>query len=133
MTTVHLAAATTYTDWLIGALTDAASYERAANHRARLADSTPETITVKRYRCPHCGTSRAKQAAARAHIARCWHNPAARTCKTCAHFEPYEPAGGCWGDPYCNCPEVPEGCAVGAGVTGAQYPLTDCPTWEAAP
>lgn len=47
----------------------------------------PIVITVQRYKCPHCGTSRSKRAAARAHITRCFRNPDARSCKTCVYFE----------------------------------------------
>lgn len=128
---VSLPTATAYTGWLVTALADAAAEEHAAAYRARLADSTPEPVTVRRYRCPHCGHSRAKETAARAHIARCWQNPAVRACKSCVHFEPYVPARGCWGDPQCNCPEVEEGCAVGASPAGVSFPVVDCPSWEA--
>lgn len=128
-----LAAATAYTDWLVRILTDAAVDEHAAAYRARLATATPIPVTVVRHRCPHCGQSRAKKTAAAAHVARCWHNPDVRACKTCRHFDPGAPAGGCWGDPYCNCPEVPEGCDVGAWPDGAPFPVIDCPSWEARP
>lgn len=126
-----LAAATAYTDWLITALTSAVADEHTTAYRKRLATVTPQAVTVRRYRCPHCGHSRAKETAAKAHMARCWHNPDVRTCKTCIHFEPYVPARGCWGDPYCNCPEEPEGCAVGAWPDGVAFPVVDCPSWEA--
>lgn len=126
-------AATAFADWLVTALADAVTEEHAAAYRGRLADSTPETVTVRRYRCPYCGGSRAKEAAAKAHMARCWQNPAVRACKTCIHFEPYVPALGCWGDSQCNCPEEPEGCAVGAWPDGAPFPVVDCPSWEASP
>lgn len=128
---VSLPAATAYTDWLVGALTTAVAEEHAAAYRARLVDVVPQPVTVRRYRCPHCGHSRAKETAAKAHMARCWQNPAVRACKTCVHFEPYTPARGCWGDPYCNCPDVPEGCTVGAWPDGAAFPVVDCPSWEA--
>lgn len=125
------AAATAYADWLVSTLTDAVAEEHAASYRARLADSTPELVIVRRYRCPHCGRSRAKEAAAKAHVSRCWQNPAVRACKTCVHFESYVPARGC-GDQYCNCPEEPEECAVGAWPGGTQFPVIDCPSWEAS-
>lgn len=124
---------TAYTDWLVDTLTNAVTEEHTAAYRSRLAASTPEPITVKRYRCPHCGTSRAKEGAARAHMARCWHNPNVRACKTCIHFEPGQAAGGCWGDPYCNCPEVPEYCAISQWPSGVSFPVVDCPSWETAP
>ncbi len=47
----------------------------------------PERIQVTRWRCPHCGRSRSSRSATVAHMARCWHNPGARSCKTCEFFE----------------------------------------------
>lgn len=122
--------AAAYTGWLVTALTDAVATEHAAAYRARLALVAPEPVMVRRFRCPHCGHSRAKEASAKAHMARCWQNPAVRACKSCRHFEPYAPARSCWGDPQCNCPEVEEGCAAGAWPAGAEFPVVDCPSWE---
>ncbi|WP_060880602.1 hypothetical protein [Streptomyces scabiei] len=124
---------TAYADWLVSVLTQAAAEEHAAAYRARLATADPMAVTVVRHRCTHCGLTRAKKTAAQAHVARCWQNPDVRACKTCTHFEPYEPARGCWGDPQCNCPEVPEGCAVGAWPDGVPFPVIDCPSWQAGP
>lgn len=129
MTTAIVAA---YSAWLVDTLTDAVAEEHAAAYQARLATAEPIPVTVVRHRCPHCGRSRAKEAAAKAHVARCWQNPDVRACKTCVHFEPYVAARSCWGDPYCNCPEVPEGCAVGAWPAGMPFPVIDCPCWERA-
>lgn len=122
---VSLPAATAYTGWLVAALTDAAAAERAAAYRARLADVTPEPVMVRRFRCPHCGHSRAKETAAKAHMARCWQNPAVRACKSCVHFMP-ESEG-----PYAEHPPIPEECAVGAWPAGVEFPVVDCPSWEA--
>ena len=47
----------------------------------------PREVTVKRYRCPHCRYSRSSRKPVVEHIARCWHNPVNRACKTCIHFE----------------------------------------------
>lgn len=125
-----LATATAYTDWLVGMLTDAAIEEHTAAYQARLTTAVTIPVTVVRHRCPHCGASRAKQPAAQAHVARCWQNPDVRACKTCVHFEPYIPARSCWGDPQCNCPETPEGCAIGAWPDGMPFPVIDCPSWQ---
>lgn len=127
-----LAAATAYADWLTRTITTAIDDQHAAAYRARLATATPIAVTVIRHRCPHCGQSRAKETAAKAHVARCWQNPDVRACKTCRHFDAGAPAGGCQ-ESRCNCPEVPEGCAVGAWPDGVAFPVVDCPSWEARP
>ncbi|MFD0035564.1 hypothetical protein ACFVJK_46825 [Streptomyces sp. NPDC127172] len=121
-------AAPYYAGWLVRALGDAVAEERAARYRARLAVAVAIPVTVVRHKCPHCSRSWAKQPAAEAHIARCWKNPDVRACKTCRRFQPYE-AGGCWGDPQCNCPDSPEWCA--AGVSLEDGLAVDCPLWRA--
>ena len=50
--------------------------------------TTAIRLKVVRFQCPHCHRTHSKRAAADAHIARCWRNPQARACKTCAHFTP---------------------------------------------
>ena len=55
----------------------------------------PEPVTVTRWRCPFCRRSRAHKKATTEHIARCWLNPAVRSCKTCVNFEPGGDACGC--------------------------------------
>lgn len=54
----------------------------------------PEKITVTRHRCPHCRRSWSRKKAATGHIARCWSNPAAQSCKTRAFYVPEECAAG---------------------------------------
>lgn len=54
----------------------------------RAKASEPVEAIVKRYRCPHCRYSPSARKPVVEHIARCWHNPANRACKTCVHFEP---------------------------------------------
>ncbi|MGW1815464.1 hypothetical protein ACWCQM_18125 [Streptomyces sp. NPDC002125] len=125
---LELLTATPYVDWLVRVLLEAADEERSALQAARLPTAVTLPVTVVRHQCPHCRRTWAKKPAAAAHVARCWSNPEVRSCKTCEHHEPGEAAGGCWGDPYCNCPEVPEGCAVGA----ATPMITDCPLWRLA-
>ncbi|MEV0016621.1 hypothetical protein [Streptomyces tendae] len=92
----------------------------------------PVPLLVTRHQCPHCRRyTRAKRERVEQHMPRCWSNPDLRTCKTCVHFEPGQPSASCWGDPYCNCPEVPDECAVGAWPDGVPYPMTNCPSWTA--
>lgn len=84
-----------------------------------------EPITVTRYRCPHCGASRSKQAAAQAHADRCWKNPAVRGCKTCVFYEP--------GDRLTNGPVDdnynPETCTQGL-LDDAVHLATGCADWK---
>lgn len=47
----------------------------------------PIAVQVTRYRCPSCGRTEGNRSRARAHMSRCWLDPANRGCKTCAHFE----------------------------------------------
>ncbi|MFF8422976.1 hypothetical protein [Streptomyces sp. NPDC015680] len=82
--------------------------------------SLPIPVVVTRHQCPHCRTTRAKKAAAAAHIARCWQNPDARACKTCAHFTPADPDG-----PYPEHPGWPEQCEAGRSITSGL--VTACP------
>lgn len=83
--------------------------------------TTPIRIRAVRHQCPHCRHTWAKRAAAVAHIARCWYNPAARGCKTCARYEPSEPG------PYPEDPGWPEACSAGLNITTGL--VTGCPLW----
>lgn len=85
--------------------------------------TTPIVVRAVRHQCPYCRRTWAKRAAAVAHIARCWHNPAVRGCKTCANFWPFEP-GGCYSR------EAPERCGVGRDITAGL--VTGCRQWAAA-
>lgn len=82
----------------------------------------PIPVVVTRHQCPHCRRTWAKKPAAQAHIARCWHNPDANGCKTCAHYEP--PTEG----PYPGHPGWPEECGVDGPMT--DRPITGCPLWQ---
>lgn len=91
--------------------------------------AAPEAFTTTRHRCPFCRRSWAHRAAAARHVARCWLNPAARSCKTCAIFEPAHDACGCepgcnWGSPSGG---VPDSCAAGVDLDGTVK--TACPLW----
>lgn len=82
--------------------------------------SLPILVVVTRHQCPHCRRTHSKRAAAIAHIARCWQNPAARACKTCVHFTPADPDG-----PYPEHPGWPEQCESGRDITNGL--VTACP------
>lgn len=85
----------------------------------------PIPVVVTRHQCPFCRITRAKRTAMVEHIARCWQNPAAHACKTCAHFEPADPDG-----PYPEHPGWPEGCAQERDLTAGLQ--ADCPSWQPA-
>jgi len=82
----------------------------------------PIPFKVTRYRCPHCPRTASSKARMVDHIGRCWTNPEARGCKTCAHYaQNYEGA---------------EFCAVGVDLAvgdGATSPIVHCDLWEASP
>ncbi|BBB01048.1 hypothetical protein RVR_8282 [Actinacidiphila reveromycinica] len=83
----------------------------------------PVILQVVRYRCPFCTRSRAKKTVTEQHIARCWHNPEVRSCKTCVHYEPAEEG------PYPEHPGWPESCGAEHDITAGI--ATGCPQWEA--
>ena len=107
----------------------------------------PIPFKTTRYRCPFCPRTAANVTRMREHIGRCWLNPAARSCKTCKHFEPYGPenADGCAvgvdlsGRPACtNCggpgdPWNPCERCTGDGAEVKPGPIVGCEKWEAAP
>lgn len=94
--------------------------------------SAPVLIVVKRWRCPHCGRSRSKQAAAQAHVDRCWWNHDNQTCKTCMYFR----ESGCCGRPdtyQCYTPMCDTGPTREAGVeftADTALPVVGCPSWR---
>jgi len=92
----------------------------------------PIVLTVKRYKCPHCNRSRSARKATVEHMTRCWHNPAARGCRTCGNYSPAEDACGC--EPGCNWGNggegIPEHCE--AGVSLKLGPIVQCEKWKAA-
>ncbi|MFK0182021.1 hypothetical protein ACIQVR_39425 [Streptomyces xanthochromogenes] len=91
----------------------------------------PVLVRVTRYACPHCSRSRSRKAATAAHIDRCWHNPANRTCKTCEHFDPGGDTCGC--EPGCNWgasgPDMPS-CNARVPLPADFTPVTNCPEWS---
>lgn len=88
----------------------------------------PIPFVVTRYKCPHCHRSRASKTVTAEHMMRCWYNPAAHGCKTCAHYYPGD--NGCEGDPGCNCAS-PEFCNV-AGIELDGTLRINCDAWEAS-
>jgi hypothetical protein len=87
--------------------------------------TTPEPVELRvvRYRCPYCTRSRSKKAATVEHIARCWHNPETRACKTCVNYEPADPDG-----PYPEHPGWPATCGVERDITTGI--VSACPLWQ---
>jgi hypothetical protein len=81
--------------------------------------TAPVAVRSVRHQCPHCRRTWARRAAAVAHVARCWRNPEARGCLTCAHFEPFEEG------PYEKHPGFPESCGAGRDITTGL--VTGCP------
>jgi hypothetical protein len=85
--------------------------------------SAPTSFVVTRWRCSFCAVTRSSKSGAKKHIERCWYNPAVRSCKTCANYEPAEsdPETGYHSDEWCH-----------AGVELPGYPLLPlhCPKWE---
>jgi hypothetical protein len=96
-----------------------------------MSATIPEQITVTRWRCPFCRRSRSAKRAAAEHMARCWLNPAVRSCKTCANFEPAADACGCepgcnWGSPAGG---IPDRCGAGADISDGEV-RTGCRLWQ---
>lgn len=95
----------------------------------------PVKVQVTRWRCPFCGRSHSGRGRAREHMARCWFNPAARSCKTCVQFQPA--IDDCPGTPGCGCGND-EFCRAGLSVEvpsenrpdKTTFPV-NCPLWAA--
>lgn len=88
----------------------------------------PEQFVATRFRCPHCRRSWSSKKLAADHMGRCWRNPAARACKTCAHYflHAAEPDVGYVGE---------EGCDLGVqwpeSLRGVETLAVHCEQWEA--
>jgi hypothetical protein len=96
-----------------------------------MTDPLPTPVVVTRHQCPHCRRTWAKRAAATAHLARCWKNPAARACKTCAHYDLGGDACGC--KPGCNWGSsgpTASACNLGLPLGLDDQPVTNCPRWQ---
>lgn len=83
-----------------------------------------EVRVVRRFICKFCRRGHSKEAAAYAHALRCFRNPAARSCKTCAAYQPVET-----GDYQTGYPGCPEGCDAGVTWEGGTMPV-GCALWE---
>lgn len=124
---IQLAAATAFTDWLVDTATQAAADETRAAYQARVAKAEPLRVVVTRHQCPHCRTTRAHRSDAAAHIARCWQNPDAHGCKTCANFDQAPSGDDCFPGRPCNCNEGWERCTAGLSIDNGL--VIDCPRW----
>lgn len=82
----------------------------------RKATMEPIRKPVVRWECPHCHRTWARRSATTEHMARCWRNPATRSCFTCEHRE--EPSGDGIVEPF-----SPEGCRLGVPLPEVGLPL----------
>lgn len=79
--------------------------------------SEPIKVQVTRYQCPHCGWKNSRRKKTVEHIARCWVDPAKKTCRSCTNSTwPYGDhcRAGIFLDPLAN------------------QPVMDCPSWTDA-
>jgi hypothetical protein len=87
-----------------------------------LAAPEPIPFVTTRYACPHCTRTASAKTRIREHMGRCWYNPDAHGCKTCANFRD--------GDYH-----APESCGVGVSLLGGgdarPGPIIGCDKWEA--
>jgi hypothetical protein len=98
---------------------------------AETIEAAPVPVMVRRWRCPFCRQSRSAKKAAAAHVARCWRNPAARACFTCASLTQH-PAdyGRCFPGEPCDCGAPFDECAQGIDLD-KEFPRVACPLWRA--
>lgn len=92
----------------------------------------PAPILVTRHQCPHCRRyTRARRDRVEEHMGRCWQNPAAHGCKTCAHFqEARYSSHQCHPGYDCGCDSWPEACCHPDGPDQLDQPIINCPHWE---
>jgi hypothetical protein len=84
---------------------------------------------VRRYECPFCGQRRAARVAVKAHIGRCWLNPAVKACKTCVHFTSEPDGDYCTGEP-CGCNQGHQQCEAGVPDVAEGKIVDGCPLWR---
>jgi len=90
----------------------------------------PVPVTVQRFQCPFCRRRRSAKSAVREHIARCWLNPSARACKTCANFTDVPDEEPCVPGEQCTCNSGYQQCEAGiADVAGGRI-MSGCPLWK---
>lgn len=92
----------------------------------------PVPVMVRRYECPFCHRRWAHKAAVITHMARCWLNPAVRSCRTCAHFDFYPGGEPCFPGRPCDCNDASVECAAGVSLSFENTPQTQCPLWVLA-
>jgi len=87
-------------------LLDSGARPSPADLAARTAQ--PIKYRVTRFRCPFCTRSRSSRKLIADHMARCWKNPAVRSCVTCRHFDvqPAEIEVGARGTEWCGAQDV---------------------------
>lgn len=90
----------------------------------------PVPVMVRRYDCPFCRHRRAAKKAAGEHMARCWRNPATRSCKTCAHLTEVADGEPCVPGQPCHCNEGYSYCEAGMTFGAVTFPVTGCPLWK---
>lgn len=87
----------------------------------------PVPFTVTRYRCPACSRTGSSRKQIANHMVRCWLNPDAKACKTCALYRPDTSEGDVG---YLS----PEYCAVGLEFPedqlGRPTLAVGCPKWQ---
>lgn len=108
------------------------TFPAAAGTAVDQMSTEPISFVVTRWRCPFCARTYSSKLLATRHVARCWTNPGARSCKTCTHYTPNqsEPEVG-W--------VAPESCEAGIDLTTAEedkrgyktLPI-NCPEWTKA-
>lgn len=92
----------------------------------------PLTVTVKRYECPFCHRRHSAKTAARKHMARCWLNPAVRSCKSCANLAEEPDGEPCEAGRPCPCNNGYRICEATGKEFGRDdtFPVTNCPLWS---
>lgn len=94
----------------------------------------PMPVVVTRHQCPHCRRyTRADPKRVEWHMARCFKNPGARTCKTCAHHQEESIDHGhyCIPGRRCGCNDWDEACIHPDGPEDDyKFPVINCPLWK---
>lgn len=100
---------------------------------ADLTDITapqPRKVTVTRYRCPFCRRQNSAKKKIVEHIARCWHNPAVKSCRTCLHFEKSCTETEVYGGEVRVCYQQDDLCTLGQTLPDNGFPAVNCPLWR---
>jgi len=92
--------------------------------------AAPLVRKVRRYLCPFCLKSRAKEAPIRRHMAWCIYNPAAKSCLTCLYYCPAEREEYDYLAMALVHPGSRERCGEGIQWPHDQPKPRQCPKWE---